>query len=556
MPTIDIPVLLVGGGPVGLCASILLSQHGVRTLLVERHAGTSIYPKTRLVNTRTMEVFRQSGLEQAVRERGLPADRARYAVWARTLREEELQRRIIATATAGLSDAISPTSGCTISQEMLEPVLLAHARESMRGEIRFDHELLACSQDTSGVNATVFDRTSRETMQVHAQYLIGADGAHSRVREMLGIPMVGDSALAHRINILFRADLSRWVEGRSINLCFIQHPDARGALAAIDGRERWSFQALYVPEAGQRAEDFTTERCIELIRAAVGVPELPVEVLRVVPWSSSARVAARFREGRMFLAGDAAHEMSPSGGHGMNTGMQDVHNLVWKLAAVLGRWASPAFLETYRHEREPVARWVKEQAQHNIASLRYGRAGGTGVGTPSPRDGRLELFNELGILFGTVYASTAVVPDGSVLPSVANAVSDYVPSAHPGCRAPHIELSRAGQRLSTLDLFGTSFVLLAGRTGTAWSQAAANVAQTRGVPLHAFTIGAQGDLVDSGESWASTYGVEPDGAVLVRPDGYVAWRSRSRVTNPVQTLQEVQALVLGEMTSQQARSSV
>lgn len=497
-----------------------------------------------------MEVFRQGGLEQAVRESGLPSDRACYAVWARTLLEEELDRRLTATATAGLSDAISPTSGCTISQEMLEPVLLAHARESMLGEIRFGHELIACSQDTSGVTATALDRIGRETMQVRAQYLIGADGAHSRVRELLGIPMVGNSALAHRINILFRADLSRWVEGRSINLCFIQHPDARGALAVIDGRERWSFQALYVPEAGQHTEDFTTERCIELIRAAVGVPDLPVEVLRVAPWSSSTRVAARFREERMFLAGDAAHEMSPAGGHGMNTGIQDVQNLVWKLAAVLGRWASPAFLETYRHEREPVARWVTEQAQHNIASLRYRRAGGTGAGTPSPRDGRLELFNELGMLFGTVYASTAVVPDGSVLPSVANTVSDYVPSAHPGCRAPHIWLERAGQRLSTLDLFGTSFVLLAGRTGTAWSQAAAKVAQRRGVPLHAFTIGAQGDLVDSGESWASTYGVEPDGAVLVRPDGYVAWRSRSRATNPVQTLQEVLASVLGELASQ------
>jgi putative polyketide hydroxylase len=546
MPTIDIPVLLVGGGPVGLCASILLSQHGVRTLLVERHAGTSIYPKTRLVNTRTMEVFRQCGLEQAVRERGLPADRARYAVWARTLREEELQRRLIATATAGLSDAIGPTSGCTISQGMLEPVLLAHARESMQGEIRFDHELIACSQDTSGVTATVFDRTSRETMQVRAQYLVGADGAHSRVREMLGVPMVGDSALAHRINILFRADLSRWVEGRSINICFIQHPDARGALAAIDGRERWSFQALYVPEAGQRAEDFTTERCIELIRAAVGVPDLPVEVLRVAPWSSSARVAARFRDGRMFLAGDAAHEMSPSGGHGMNTGMQDVHNLVWKLAAVLGRWAEPALLETYRQEREPVARWITEQAQHNIASLRYGSAGGTGVGTQSPHDGRLELFNELGMIFGTVYASTAVVSDGSLLPPVANPVSDYVPSAHPGCRAPHVWLEREGQRLSTLDLFGTEYVLLAAQAGNAWCHAAAEVAHARQVPLHAFSVGAQGDLIDPGGSWAATYGVEQDGAVLVRPDGHVAWRSRSGVSHPAQALQGCLSACLGQ----------
>jgi putative polyketide hydroxylase len=507
MKTIEIPVLIVGGGPVGLCASILLSHHGVPSLLAERHTGTSLYPKARLVNARTMEIFRQCGLEQAVREISLPPEQSRHAIWARTLVGEELQRRTIVTAAPDLSAGVSPTFGCTISQE------------------------------------------------VRAQYLLGADGAHSRVREVLGIPMVGPAGLSHTMNILFQADLSRWVAGRSINLAFLQHPDAPGILLAIDGGHRWAFQASYSPAAGQCAEDFTLERSIELVRAAVGVPDLPVEVLRAAPWTSSAQVAARFREGRVFLAGDAAHQMPPAGGFGMNTGMQDVQNLAWKLAAVLGGWAGPALLETYEREREPVDRWTTEQTLRNLASIRRVGTGTTEKDT-SMHEGRQELFHEQGLIFGAAYESATVLPDGTAPPEVTNPVTDYAPTAHPGCRAPHIWLERAGQRLSTLDLFGTSFVLLAGRTGTAWCQAAAKVAHARRLPVHAFTVGAQGGLVDPGGSWATTYGVEQDGAVLVRPDGHVAWRARSCVTNPVETLQGVLASMLGEMASQEAWSSV
>jgi putative polyketide hydroxylase len=555
MKTIEIPVLIVGGGPVGLCASILLSHHGVPSLLVERHTGTSLYPKARVVNARTMEIFRQCGLEQAVREISLPPEQSRHAIWARTLVGEELQRRTIVTVAPDLSAGVSPTCGCTTSQEVLEPVLLRCARQFNLGQVRFSSELTTFIQDGSGISATLLDREQGEQTQVRAQYLIGADGAHSRVREVLGIPMVGPAGLDHTMNILFQADLSRWVAGRSINFAAIQHPDAPGALLPIDGVHRWAFQAFYSPAAGQRAEDFTPERCMALVRTAVGLPDLPVEVLRAAPWSSSARVAARFREGRIFLTGDAAHQMPPAGGFGMNTGLQDVQNLAWKLAAVVTGWAGPALLETYEREREPVDRWTTEQTLRNLASLRRVGTGATEKDT-SMHEGRQELFHEQGLIFGAAYESATVLPDGTARPVVANPVTDYAPTAHPGCRAPHVWLERAGQRLSTLDLFGTSFVLLAGRTGTAWCQAAANVAHARRLPVHAFTVGAQGGLVDPGGSWATTYGVEQDGAVLVRPDGHVAWRARSCVTNPAETLLGVLASMLGEMASQEAWSSV
>jgi putative polyketide hydroxylase len=502
-----------------------------------------------------MEIFRQCGLEQAVREISLPPEQSRHAIWARTLVGEELQRRTLDTLTPDLSEGVSPTFGCTTSQEVLEPVLLRCARQFNLGQVRFSSELTTFIQDGFGISATLLDREQGEQTQVWAQYLIGADGAHSRVREVLGIPMVGPGEMDHTMNILFQTDLSCRVAGRSINLAFIQHPDAPGILLPIDGVHRWVFQAFYSHAAGQRAEDFMPERCMTLVRTAVGVPDLPVKVLRAAPWSSAARVAARFRQGRVFLAGDAAHQMPPAGGFGMNTGMQDVQNLAWKLAAVLGGWAGPALLETYEREREPVDRWTTEQTLRNLASIRRVGTGATEKDT-SMHEGRQELFHEQGLIFGAAYESATVLPDGTAPPEVTNPVTDYAPTAHPGCRAPHIWLERAGQRLSTLDLFGTSFVLLAGRTGTAWCQAAAKVAHARRLPVHAFTVGAQGGLVDPGGSWATTYGVEQDGAVLVRPDGHVAWRARSCVTNPVETLQGVLASMLGEMASQEAWSSV
>src|SRR5260221_9637431 len=319
MKTLEIPVLIVGGGPVGLCASILLSHRGVPSLLVERHMSTSLYPKARLINTRTMEIFRQCGLEQTVREISLSPEQSRHAIWARTLVGEELQRRTMATVPACTSDAVSSTFGCTTSQEVLEPVLLAYARQGNVGEVRFGYELVTCTQDGSGITATILDRTSRDEMQVGAQFLIGADGARSRVREIFGIPMVGPVGLGHTMNILFQADLSRWVAGRSINLCMIQHPGAPGVLLAIDVVDRWIFQAFYSPAAGQRAEDFTPERCVALERTAVGVPDLSVEGLSATPWMPAPRVAALFRDVRIFLASDRPHEFTPAGGSGVYT---------------------------------------------------------------------------------------------------------------------------------------------------------------------------------------------------------------------------------------------
>jgi putative polyketide hydroxylase len=527
MPS-EVPVLIVGGGPVGLSMSMLLARHGIRSLLVEQHPGTSIYPKARLVNARTMEIFRLCGLEQAVRASALPLEQGRNVVWAKTLAGAELARRTIETNTPEPVRAWSPTFGVTSSQEVLEPILLAHARLLEPAQIRFDTQLATFQQVDEFVTATLVHRPSGRTRQVRARYLVGADGAHSQARATLGIAMKGLAAPTYSINILFRADLERWVGDRSINICMIRQPEAPGVLLALDGKESWYYQAFYYPDSGQRAEDYTSDRCVQVLRTAIGVPDLDVDIIRAASWSDEPRVADHFSDRRAFLSGDAAHVVSPAGGFGMNVGIQDAHNLAWKLAAVLSGRADPALLQSYHEERAPVARWITDQTLRNLASLRRVNSGNgqspASHETLSATLGRLELFREHGMVFGASYESQAIVPDGTPPVAVANPVTDYLPNARPGNRAPHVWLERSGERISTIDLFDREFVLLAGDRGESWCEAAREVAGSLRIPIQTYLVGPRGDLVDGKSMWAALYGVGPDGAVLVRPDGYVAWR--------------------------------
>lgn len=435
-------------------------------------------------------------------------------------------------------------------------MLLAAARERGLSEIRFQHELRTFTQDTDGVTATILNRADGEELQVRAAYLLGADGPQSRVRELLRIPMHGQTGLSHYVMILFRADLTPWVADRPPSIVFIAGPDGPGPLLTLNGTDRWAFMALYDPAQGQRAEDFSPDRCTALVRSIVGVSDLPVEILATSPWTASAILADGYQEGRVVLAGDAAHETTPSGGFGMNTGIQDVHNLAWKLAAVLAGQADRSLLDTYEVERRPVGQAVVEQSLRNLAAVERGGgttaavpaaggAGTSGMASPGNSTRGPQLLSEWGLIFGATYASAAVISDGTAPPTVADPVTEYVPTARPGHRAPHIWLERGGERISTLDLFGTTFVLLAGALGGVWCQAAAELSQKQHIPLPAYRVGPDGDLVDRGAAWAKAYGVEEEGAVLVRPDGYVGWRSRAGVTDPQAQLHEVLTRVLG-----------
>jgi 2-polyprenyl-6-methoxyphenol hydroxylase-like FAD-dependent oxidoreductase len=408
----DVPVVIVGGGPVGLTASILLSQAGIRSMLVERHASTAVHPKARAINGRTMEIYRQCGVEAAIRSAGLPLNYTGMIIWARTLAGEEIERRVPwrASQQAG---AVSPVRNCLCAQDDLEPVLRAFAERQGLGELKFSTEAVAFEREADGVIVLLENRGSGEKQTVGATYVIAADGAHSRIREQLGTRMLGRANVYNSINILFNADLTPWTAHRPAGLYFIENDRIRGSFLTINARDRWAFLISAMGAFGYSAEDMTPERATVIIKRAAGVPGLDVKILGIASWTASAHVAEQYRYESIFLAGDAAHEMPPTGGFGMNTGVQDVHNLVWKLAAVLKGLASPSLLDTYHDERQPVARAITEQSLINATSM------GRLEQTKKNAGARPEYLNEQGMIFGATYTSRAIVPDGTKAPHVA-----------------------------------------------------------------------------------------------------------------------------------------
>ena len=322
------------------------------------------------------------------------------------------------------------------------------------------------------------------------------------------------------------ADLRPWTAHRPAALYFVENAKIRGTFLTINAHDRWGFLINSLEAYGYGPADFTPERSTELVRLAAGVPDLAVKVLGVAPWTASAHVADRYDHGRVFLAGDAAHEMPPTGGFGLNTGVQDVHNLCWKLAAVLQGRAAPALLATYHDERQPVGRAITEQSLANAISMGrlQAQAGNAGA--------RPEYLNEQGMIFGASYASRAIVPDGTPPKPVKDPVTDYAPSARPGGRAPHVWVEDSGDgiengRLSTIDLVGNGFVLLAAGD-TPWGG-------SDGVRTHAI----------ADPDFAAAYELEEGGAVLVRPDGHVGWRARTPPADPAQALAWAMAAIMG-----------
>jgi len=517
---IEVPVLIVGGGPVGLTASILLSRLGIKSLLVERHPGTAILPKARGINARSMEMYRQLGIEQAIRDAGLPSERTGFIVWTESLAGREIERRIPGRMSPENRTAAAVLN-CLCAQDDLEPVLRRFAEAESPAELHFNTELTAVEQDNDGVTATLTDRVTGGETQVRAKYLIGADGGQSRVRKIVAREMIGRVGVYDSVNILFNADLRQWVHDRPAALYFVEQSDLRATFLTINAHDRWGFLIHSMSHYGYTAGDFTPEFCTKLILQGVGKPDLSVKVLGVSVWEASAIVADRYSDGRLFLAGDAAHEMPPTGGFGMNTGVQDVQNLCWKLAAVLKDQADPSLLDTYHAERQPLGIVTTQNALEN--SLSMGRT----ARQENAKLPRSEFLNEQGLIFGLFYDSVAMIPDGRAPPHVDDPVTQYVPSARPGGRAPHVWLERGGERISTIDLLGGRFVLLAGPQTDVWYDAARKLASSPSRPeLVAYIIGGS-EIADPDGAWLKTYELEPDGAVLVRPDGYVAWRART-----------------------------
>ncbi|MDQ1042586.1 FAD-dependent monooxygenase [Streptomyces sp. V4I2] len=534
-----VPVLIVGGSLVGLSTSLFLGRLGVRHTLVERHAGTSIHPRGRGNNVRTMELFRAAGVEPMIRQAAATLADNHGILQTPTLVGDAGEWLFREIDPGGGLARFSPSSWCLCSQNDLEPVLLDHAAR-LGGDLRYATELMSFDSDPSGVTAMVKSRQTGEHTAIRADYLVAADGPRSPVREQLGIAQSGPGDLFSNISITFRSRrLPEVVGDRRFIVCYLTNPDADGALLPVDNRENWVFHAPWHPEHGETLEEFTDERCVEHIRRAVGVADLDVQVTGRAPWHAAQRVARSYRAGRVFLAGDSAHEMSPTGAFGSNTGIQDAHNLAWKLAAVVGGWAGEGLLDTYDAERRPVAEATSARAA--ARSVEHSHPGFA----PPPGAGGAPQRGILNVALGYRYPQGAVVGTDPTTPVVPERLDL---SGEPGSRAPHLSVRHRGEQISTLDLYERSFVLLSDADDpTGWHKAALRLAEEMSIPLISYRMGdgPDAELTPEGDTdWSAAHGTTPAGAVLVRPDGFVAWRSSEPTPDAESALRHVLTTLL------------
>jgi 2-polyprenyl-6-methoxyphenol hydroxylase-like FAD-dependent oxidoreductase len=529
VPDRHVPVLVVGGSLVGLSTSVLLGTHGVPHVLIERHRGTAVHPRAASFHQRTMEIFRSAGLQEAVE--------------AQAAKEFVQDGAIVSVPILGSDDVtyffhsfnegvehLSPTSRLFVTQIGLEPLLREKARD-LGAEHRYGTELVSFEQDPDGVTSVIRARDGEAVETIRSDYLVAADGSHSVVREHLGIPMEGRGAFADCITIYFKADMRDLIRDRPLSVVYISQPGLLGFFRfSITGDSGFLAVFSTTDSDGTRnthvGQDMNPARCAELVRQALGAPDLPVDVDNVQRWTAAAAHAGAFGRGRVFLAGDAAHVMPPTGGFGGNTGVADAHNLAWKLALVANGTAGPGLLDTYDAERRPVSDLIVEQAYTRYV-LR--------VDPSLSREGLAPPLDDASIELGTIYRSSAIVPAPD--DDADTALEDpRQPSGRPGVRAPHIPVESDVSHGSVHDLFGQGFVLLAGRDGSPWCQAAAEVGGVLGVRLDARQIGA--------DAFPAAYGIDPGGAVIVRPDGVVAWRTTGAVDDPRAEIERVMRRLL------------
>jgi 2-polyprenyl-6-methoxyphenol hydroxylase-like FAD-dependent oxidoreductase len=524
---IDAPVLIAGGGLVGLSTAMFLAQHGIASLAVERLRGGSPVPRAAFFHMRTLELFRSAGIEPEVRRQSLKEFEPEGAV----VLMDSLAGKQIAGFIPSLNegvDALSPCRRLFITQPGLEPILRARA-EQAGARVMEGTEVIGIEQDGSSITATVKELDTGTERRLRAKYLVGADGAHSKVRELAGIEFDGRGVFSNSITIYFHAPVAPLLVGKNLSVIYVTNSVLAGFFR-LDKDQNSGFLVVNTagdtsrPEAANPASDIRQERLIELVRAGAGVPDLPVTIDGVARWRATSDVARRFRDGRVFLAGDSAHLMPPNGGYGGNTGIHDGHNLAWKLALVLKGVSGGELLETYEAERKPVGKFTVEQAY-----TRYVTRSATYLGAQDYQP----QVNDFHIELGYLYRSRAILSEDDLDRGHEDPHESH---GRPGSRASHVWLERRGQKTSTIDLFGRSFVLLAAVEGAAWVDAAREAARAfTGLELETYLVGGR-DLVDPNGEFASAYGLSSSGAALIRPDGFVAWRAKMSEQNPTNVL--------------------
>jgi 2,4-dichlorophenol 6-monooxygenase len=582
-------VLIIGAGPAGLVSALCLARHGISSIILERRDGVQVHPKAHEVSARSIEIMHSLGFSyKELATEASPHQDASRVLFCGTIGEEFGQ--IDLTSGNGAQkyreNLEAPTPYLNLSQVEFEKVVLSHVRACAQTQLLYRHQWESLEQTETNVTSTVTDLDNDETLKITSRYVICADGAGSRSRRALGVQMIGPEKIRDFVSAYFRADLSEVVKTRG-KLYFIFSPRAPGSVfIAHHIEKRWVFHFPMIT-AQDKMEDYTAEMMTERIKAALGRDDIPIEVESTSGWRMTAQIANRFRVGRAFLVGDAAHRFPPSGGLGMNSGIGDAHNLCWKLAAVLQGRAPDDLLDTYEVERRPVVTTNCNESRHNFDKIEdVAKAFGISVqdvehahermstgpiaALPDPirqwgqrqmqrygesilaryeRDPEVRErvlaaiaaqrphFDRIGLDLGYSYEEGAVLSDGTPAQIPADIVTTYIPSTRPGARFPHFWLDANQRKLSShslLHAYRSTMICGANLQITAELTAFAAELGVELVSLAAPTIPL---------AWRGTVHtrceLEPDGALLIRPDGHVAWRQQKRVDLSSELVQSV-----------------
>ncbi len=569
-PPQRVPVLVVGAGPAGLTTALALAKLGISVKVVTKYSATANSPRAHITNQRTMEVMRALGIEDAVRAIATPNVLMGNNIWSTSFADPEIARLSTwGTGEERLSDYAmnSPCEMCNVPQHLLEPALLAAAIEA-GADFSFSTEFVELDQHDDGVMVTVRDRTTGHVRSILAAYVVGADGANSAVAAAAKIPMIGESGLGQAMNVWLEADLTKYCEHRPSVLYWMVRSGndywvGSGTWICVKPWTEWVLLFMYDPAAGE--PDLSDKALIARAHTTIGDTSVPVRIKSASKWQINHVVAETYQVGRIFLAGDAAHRHPPANGLGSNTSVQDAFNLAWKLAMVLKGTADPALLESYDAERQPVGRAVVDRALKSVVDMgpisdalgfkpgqneedgwaaleALAAATDDGVLRRARLAEAVQLqnyqFNAQGVELGQRYTSTAIRSNPAAPIPSRDPELYYEPSTLPGGCLPHAWLEHAGRRLSTMDLcILDGFTLLTGATGGAWAEAARRVSDKLGVTIEPVEIGLRRDIQDPTGKWARLRGVQEDGAVLVRPDRFVAWRWDASVEQPAVALE-------------------
>ena len=587
MKRIETDVLIVGTGPAGATAALALSRYGVRCIAISKYRWSAKGPRAHLVNQRAMEVFRDLKAEDKILEQATRNELLAHNVFLESLTGVEYGRLYSwGNDPAHRGEYIngSPTIHVDLPQDRLEPILTTEAAQA-GAHIRFSTEMTSLVQNDDHVSTTVVDRLTDEKFEIQSAYVVGADGANSKVAESIGLPLIGTSNLGVVVSALFKADLTRFYLNRPGLLYWFFQPGGEGWTGGSTFRfvrpwREWLLHFGFHPDHG--TPDLSPEGLKPRIQSLIGDPTVDVEVGDVSTWPVNHIYAEKISAGRVFCVGDAIHRHPPNNGLGSNVSVQDAYNIAWKLAYVLKGHAAPALLASYDPERQPIAKQTVDRAitslvqweplnkalrlepglptakaVANLANLRNNSA-------DAAEQRRLLIeaidikryeFQAHGAEMNQRYDLAAVVKDGTTEAPFARDPDMYhQPSSRPGAHLPHARLLRKGKEISTLDLGGNGrFTVLTGISGAGWVEAAEKIASKSGLPIAARVIGPGADAEDVYGDWARLRETNEDGCVLVRPDQYVAFRAANAASNATAVLEDALSQVLGHQTTLKAR---